>query len=110
MEQSKNLLQACGSFSSRGEAMGRWIDAQQRDGGVVSGGQGGERSKSSSHTHRRRWGGEGKACNAINPFPFAVGPLCPPLTFVSLEIAMRPDVEAMKADIEQSVALLRRRL
>ena len=62
------------------------------------------------HTHRRRWGGEGKACNAINPFPFAVGPLCPPLTFVSLEIAMRPDVEAMKADIEQSVALLRRRL
>ena len=29
---------------------------------------------------------------------------------VSLEIAMRPDVEAMKADIEQSVALLRRRL
>jgi len=26
------------------------------------------------------------------------------------EIAMRPDVEAMKADIEQSVALLRRRL
>jgi hypothetical protein len=30
--------------------------------------------------------------------------------FVSLEIAMRPDVEAMKADIEQSIALLRRRL
>ncbi|WP_200808846.1 hypothetical protein [Brevundimonas sp. SH203] len=29
---------------------------------------------------------------------------------LSLEIAMRPDVEAMKADIEQSVALLRRRL
>jgi hypothetical protein len=29
---------------------------------------------------------------------------------VSLENAMRPDVEAMKADIEQSVALLRRRL
>lgn len=27
-----------------------------------------------------------------------------------LEIAMRPDVEAMKADIEQSIALLRRRL
>ncbi len=27
-----------------------------------------------------------------------------------MEIAMRPDVEAMKADIEQSVALLRRRL
>jgi len=26
------------------------------------------------------------------------------------EFAMRPDVEAMKADIEQSVALLRRRL
>jgi hypothetical protein len=30
--------------------------------------------------------------------------------FVSPEIAMRPDVEAMKADIEQSIALLRRRL
>jgi hypothetical protein len=30
--------------------------------------------------------------------------------FLSLENAMRPDVEAMKADIEQSVALLRRRL
>jgi hypothetical protein len=29
---------------------------------------------------------------------------------VSQEFAMRPDVEAMKADIEQSVALLRRRL
>jgi hypothetical protein len=28
----------------------------------------------------------------------------------SQEFAMRPDVEAMKADIEQSVALLRRRL
>jgi len=42
--------------------------------------------------------------------PLAARPLCPPLTFVSLEIAMRPDVEAMKADIEQSVALLRRRL
>jgi len=27
-----------------------------------------------------------------------------------MEFAMRPDVEAMKADIEQSVALLRRRL
>ena len=27
-----------------------------------------------------------------------------------VEFAMRPDVEAMKADIEQSVALLRRRL
>jgi hypothetical protein len=26
------------------------------------------------------------------------------------ENAMRPDVEAMKADIEQSIALLRRRL
>lgn len=33
-----------------------------------------------------------------------------PSLYVSLEIAMRPDVEAMKADIEQSVALLRRRL
>lgn len=30
--------------------------------------------------------------------------------FQIAEIAMRPDVEAMKADIEQSVALLRRRL
>jgi len=30
--------------------------------------------------------------------------------FLSQENAMRPDVEAMKADIEQSVALLRRRL
>jgi hypothetical protein len=30
--------------------------------------------------------------------------------FVSPENAMRPDVEAMKADIEQSIALLRRRL
>jgi hypothetical protein len=30
--------------------------------------------------------------------------------FVSQEFAMRPDVEAMKADIEQSIALLRRRL
>jgi hypothetical protein len=29
---------------------------------------------------------------------------------VSQEFAMRPDVEAMKADIEQSLALLRRRL
>jgi hypothetical protein len=29
---------------------------------------------------------------------------------LSQEFAMRPDVEAMKADIEQSVALLRRRL
>jgi hypothetical protein len=29
---------------------------------------------------------------------------------VSQEFAMRPDVEAMKADIEQSIALLRRRL
>jgi len=27
-----------------------------------------------------------------------------------MESAMRPDVEAMKADIEQSIALLRRRL
>jgi len=27
-----------------------------------------------------------------------------------MENAMRPDVEAMKADIEQSIALLRRRL
>jgi len=32
------------------------------------------------------------------------------LRALSLENAMRPDVEAMKADIEQSVALLRRRL
>jgi len=29
---------------------------------------------------------------------------------MSRECAMRPDVEAMKADIEQSIALLRRRL
>jgi hypothetical protein len=29
---------------------------------------------------------------------------------ISPETAMRPDVEAMKADIEQSIALLRRRL
>jgi hypothetical protein len=32
------------------------------------------------------------------------------LHFGLAEFAMRPDVEAMKADIEQSVALLRRRL
>jgi hypothetical protein len=34
----------------------------------------------------------------------------PPADPYRQEFAMRPDVEAMKADIEQSVALLRRRL
>jgi len=45
------------------------------------------------------------------PYRFARGAaLFEGRALVSQEIAMRPDVEAMKADIEQSIALLRRRL
>ena len=46
----------------------------------------------------------------LDPSPLAPTPLCPASPLESQEFAMRPDVEAMKADIEQSIALLRRRL